>query len=119
MRYLLLLLVLAFVMPPSSMMAQAPTGEAEISHLLDYVEHSGAKFIRSGKEYSGREGAEHLRSKLQKAGGRVKTADDFIEGIASKSYLTGESYQVKLADGTTKPAGPWLREELARFRKKK
>lgn len=106
-------------MPIVSAPAEAPAGNAEIEHLLSYIEHAGARFVRSGKEYTGQEGADHLRAKLQKAGGRVKTPEDFIEGIASKSYLTGEAYHVKLADGTMKETGPWLREELTRFRQKK
>ena len=78
--------------------------------LLQYIEKADVKFIRSGKEYPPREGADHLRSKLGKAGGRVKTAEDFIEGIASKSYLNGDEYRVKFPDGKTRPTGPWLKE---------
>jgi len=77
--------------------------KSEIDDLITYVEKSGVRFIRSGTEYSAAEGAAHLRKKLSAAGDRVKTTEDFIDGIASKSYLNGKLYQVKFADGHTQP----------------
>ena len=94
-----------------------PQTKAEIDGLIDCVQTSGVRFIRNGTEYSGAEGAEHLRAKLAKAGDRVKTTDDFITGIASKSYISGKPYLVKFADGHTQPTGDWLREQLAKTRK--
>jgi hypothetical protein len=96
-----------------------PQTKAEIDGLLTCVQTSGVRFIRNGTEYSGAEGAEHLRDKLAKAGDRIKTTDDFITGIASKSYLSGKPYLVKFADGHTQPTGDWLREQLAETRKNK
>jgi hypothetical protein len=75
------------------------------------------RFIRNGKEYSGTEGADHLRHKLKKAGDRVKTTDDFINGVASKSFLSGKPYQVKFAGGRTQATGDWLRAHLAEVRR--
>jgi hypothetical protein len=69
--------------------------KAEIDELITYVQTSGVRFIRNGLEYSGAEGAQHLRDKLAKAGDRVKTTEDFITGIASKSFLSGKPYLVK------------------------
>ena len=117
MRFLLLLCLFA------SMASFAPAADAvadpEIAWLLQYIEKADVKFIRAGKEYTPQEGADHLRAKLGKAGGRVKTAEDFIEGIASKSYLTGDEYQVKFRDGKTRPTGPWLKAALATRRARK
>ena len=93
--------------------------KAEIDELISYVQTSGVRVIRNGTEYSGAEGAQHLRDKLGKAGDRVKTTDDFITGIASKSYLSGKPYLVKFADGHTQPTGEWLRAHLAETRKSK
>ena len=93
--------------------------KAEIDELITYVQTSGVRFIRSGKEYSGIEGADHLRRKLAKAGNRVKTTEDFITGVASTSYITGKPYLVKFADGHTQPTGDWLRAHLAGVRKNK
>lgn len=98
-------------------LAADPQTKAEIDELIAFVETSGVRFIRNGTEYSGAEGADHLRQKLSKAGDRVKTTDDFIIGIASKSYLSGKPYLVKFADGRTQPTGDWLKEHLAETRK--
>ena len=93
--------------------------KAEIDELIAFVQTSGVRFIRNGTEYSAAEGAKHLREKLANAGDRVKTTDDFITGVASKSYLSGKPYLVKFADGHTQPTGDWLRAHLAEMRKKK
>ena len=96
-----------------------PQTRAEIDELITYVQTSGVRFIRNGSEYSGAEGAQHLRDKLAMAGDRVKTTDDFITGIASKSYLSGKPYLVKFADGHTQPTGDWLWAHFAEVRKNK
>jgi hypothetical protein len=93
--------------------------KAEIDELITYVQTSGVRFIRNGLEYSGAEGAQHLRDKLAKAGDRVKTTEDFITGIASKSFLSGKPYLVKFADGHTQPTGAWLRAHMAEVRENK
>jgi hypothetical protein len=94
-------------------LALDPQTKAEIDELISFVQTSGVRFIRNGTEYSGAEGAQHLRDKLANAGDRVKTTDDFITGIASKSYLFGKPYLVKFADGRTQLTGDWLRAHLA------
>lgn len=94
----------------------AEPADREIEFLIGYVEQSGVHFIRSGKEYSAQEGADHLRAKLKRAGSRVHGAEQFIEAVASKSYLTGEPYQVKLPDGQTSDTGPWLSAALRKHR---
>ena len=43
----------------------------------------------------------------------VKTAEQFIEGIASRSSTTGHPYFVKLPSGEQVETGPWLRQRLA------
>jgi len=91
--------------------------KAEIDELITYVQTSGVRFIRNGTEYSAAEGAQHLRDKLAKAGDRVKTTEDFIAGIASRSYISGKPYLVKFADGHTQPTGDWLKAHLAETRK--
>jgi hypothetical protein len=117
MRFLLLLCLL--VSTASRAPAADPAPNPEITWLLQYMEKADVKFIRSGKEYTPQEGADHLRLKLGKAGGKVKTAEDFIDGIASKSYLNGDPYLVKFRDGKTQPTGPWLKEALAKHRAQK
>ena len=91
--------------------------KAEIDELIFFVQTSGVRFIRNGTEYSGAEAAQHLRDKLEKAGDRIKTTDDFITGVASKSYISGKPYLVKFADGHTQLTADWLRAHLAEIRK--
>ena len=86
---------------------------ARIETLIDAVAKSGIVFIRNGSEHTASEAADHLRTKWSRAGDRVKTADDFIEALGSRSSQTGEPYRVRLPDGTERDAGPWLRELLA------
>ena len=97
--------------------ARDESSKAEIDYLIAYVEKSSVRFVRAGKEYSAKEAAEHLRHKLGHARGRVRSGEDFIAGIATKSFLTGRGYQIKLPDGSLRPTGPWLRDALARYRK--
>jgi hypothetical protein len=58
------------------------------------------KFIRNGIKYDRKAAGSHLRMKLGKAGDRVKTAKDFIDGLASKSSIPGKAYQIHKADGS-------------------
>jgi hypothetical protein len=113
----LLVTTLLVAMPWAS--AVEGVAKAEIDYLLRYVETADCRFVRGGTEYPPAEAAAHLRMKLGKAGNRIKTAEEFIEGVASKSYLSGTPYQIKLPDGTLQPAGPWLTKALERHRQKK
>ena len=49
----------------------------------------------------------------------MKTTEDFITGIASKSFLSGKSYLVKFADGHSQPVGECLRAHLAEVQERK
>ena|SRR6478609_6872678 len=111
--------IFALLLPSPQVAAMEPAAQREVDYLITYVGNSGYVFIRSGKEYSAAEGAAHLRMKLSRAGDRVKTADDFVAGIASKSYLSGGAYRVKTPEGKTFPTGPWLTEALEKHRKAK
>ena len=110
--------LLCLLLAVSGIRLAAAEAEAmrEIEHLLQFVAKSQVHLIRNGKEHTASEGADHLRSKLHKAGGRVKTAEDFINEIATKSSLTGQPYEVKTTDGRKQPSGPWLHEALLEYR---
>lgn len=102
---------------PAAPAEAAPLTEGQkIDRLLAYVGGlEGAVFIRNGKEYGPAEAAKHLAYKREKAGDRVKTANDFIRVCASHSYLSGEAYLIRLMDGRTRTAEDVLREELSRI----
>jgi hypothetical protein len=75
------------------------------------VESSGHTFIRNGEEHAAKEAADHLRRKLEGAGEQVKTFDEFVEHVATRSKISGEEYHVKLKDGSSKPLREWIRQE--------
>jgi len=93
--------------------AAAGSERVAIEDLLRAVDESGLVWIRNGSEHDAHAAAAHLRAKWQAAGARVRTAEDFIDGIASRSSLSGRPYLVRLPDGSTVPAADWLRARLA------
>lgn len=91
----------------------------KIKVLLDKIENSGLIFIRNGMEYSSKKARKHLELKLSNAGSKIRTAEQFIGYIATKSSWTGVPYYVKLPDGTKLKSADWLRRRLAEIEKKK
>jgi thiol-disulfide isomerase/thioredoxin len=88
------------------------TETQKIDRLLETLEKSDAVFIRNGEDYTGGRAADHLRTKLKNARGRVTTAREFIEQLASKSSTSGEAYMVKAKDGETVPSKEWFTKQL-------
>jgi hypothetical protein len=97
-----------------AVLAVLPAQEWEqdrIERLLSLVEESDVVFIRHGQEYSGRKAADHLRDKARRIDPPIRTLDEFIDKVASRSWLHHEPYQVKAPDGTIEDAGAWLRRQ--------
>ena len=68
--------------------AQAPRREqAQIDALLRAVANSGCQIERNGSLHDAAEAEQHLRMKLERAGGRVQTAQQFIDHVASGSSV--------------------------------
>ena len=110
------LVLLALCLLPALLSAREPRQQARIDALISAVEKiSGGKFIRNGTEYDASTAAAHLRLKLSRAGERVKTAEDFIEGVASKSSVSGQPYLIRRAGGAEEDAGGFFRARLAEF----
>ncbi len=86
-----------------------------IEGLLKAIETSNATFIRNGTEYNAKKAVEHLRTKWKRAGSRVRTAEQFIEHLASRSSMTGKPYEIREGKKTV-PAGDWLRGRLTKLR---
>jgi len=96
--------------------AQEDIEKKKIDFLISSVENiGGAKFIRNGTEHDGKEAAAHLRMKLQKAGDKVQTADDFIRLCASKSFLSGKPYTIRSSDGKTVNSDQYFRDKLKEY----
>ena len=109
----LLLLAMFF---STSAPAASLTEEQKIDALIHSVEVlPGAEFIRNGSAHDGKAAAEHLRRKRSNAGGRVKTAGDFITYCASRSSTSGKPYRIRFANGETVDAEVFFRAELERI----
>jgi capsule polysaccharide modification protein KpsS len=110
--------LLAAALPPGARATPAVTAQAEIDHLLDFVESSGCEFYRNGSWYDSKQARAHLRYKYDAlmAADRIQTAEDFIEKAATKSSVSGRVYEIRCNGGTAVATGQWLREELARYR---
>jgi hypothetical protein len=90
----------------------SPREQYRIERLLKYIESSEAQFIRNNNIYLAEKAASHMRWKLLMAGEKIKTANDFVDLIASRSYQTGEVYLVKFDDGDAIPTARWLKDHL-------
>jgi hypothetical protein len=94
----------------------APMNEQQkIEALLNDVEmHDDLRFIRLGSVHSSAEAARMLRIKLRFAGARIRTADEFIDYIATAT-ASGSPYFVLYPNGRRVPSGEFLRAELKRI----
>lgn len=110
------LIILMTFMVPCIVVAN-PDTDREIQHLLAYIAGTECRFIRNGKEYGPEEARKHIQKKYEYARNRIKTAEDFIQGVASKSSMSGKPYKIRCKDQTILCAD-WLGAELQRFRQK-
>ena len=76
-----------------------------------------ATFIRNGKEYGAFDAALHLERKWKANRSKVKTVDDFITIVATKSSITGKPYLIRMADGTEVETAKWFKGDVALWRK--
>jgi len=104
--------LMVFLIAPA--FSQQDVEQRKIEYLIvSIADLHGARFIRNGSEYDAKRAADHLRVKLHYAGGRIKTAEDFIVYCATGSSMTGGTYQIKFADGRTVATAAFLRKRLA------
>jgi uncharacterized FAD-dependent dehydrogenase len=97
----------------------SPEEMARIEQLCESVARSkDVQFVRNGKPHTPDDAAKFLREKLKAMGGEVRTAEEFIDKIATKSSMSGEPYTVRFADGREMPSAHFLRAELARQRRR-
>jgi len=107
-----LCLGLAFVLAA----AAAGKAEIEIDYLIRCVAESDYRFVRNGESYPGPEAAKHLRKKYEYRADRVHGAEDFIDSVASGSWLSGQPYQVITESGRVMETRDWLSHLLAQYR---
>jgi hypothetical protein len=99
--------------------AITPQADVEVQQLLNFVGKSQCTFIRSGTSYSAKEAQEHLGMKYGKAKNKISSSEDFVNEVASKSYLTGKPYTVQCPKTAEQSAKNWLNTELKRLRTEK
>ena len=112
-----MLIILTTFMVPCMAAANQDNTDREIQHLLAYIAGSECSFIRNGKKYGSEAARKHIQKKYEYARSRIKTTEDFIQGVASKSSISGEPYKVRCNDQIMLCAD-WLGAELKRFRQK-
>ncbi len=113
-------IIMVIVLSPVPHAATLSTdGQAEITHLLDFLEASGCEFYRNGSWHKAEAARAHLEEKyrylLKKL--QIRNAEDFIAMAATKSSMSGEAYQVRCGKRIT-PSAAWLTAELTRLRQK-
>lgn len=77
-----------------------------------------ATFLRNGKSYPAATAARFLREKWQSRQSEVRSAEEFIDRIASFSSTTSKPYLIRFADGRQVSSAEYLRAELAKLRAK-
>lgn len=102
--------------PRSGALSPHLSEAAKIEALIASLQQlKGAVFIRNGTEYDAAKAAEHLHRKLDYAGKRIKTAQQFIDGLATGSSMTGKPYKIRYADGHTVDSAAYFREQLRKL----
>ncbi|WP_439881479.1 DUF5329 family protein [Pontibacter sp. MBLB2868] len=92
------------------------TESQKVDRLIQYIRGmKGAVFIRNGSEHTCKEAADHLQSKWEKHKGQIKTAEEFIEELASRSGLSGQDYMIRFEDGSETTTNAVLTKELKRL----
>ena len=99
---------------------QAETGtraleQARIDYLLEQVSNSPYNFYRNGSRYTGKRAEAHLKWKYFRSLKKVKTAEDFINQVASYSKMSGEAYLMETTHKKRVPLRPILINELSLF----
>jgi hypothetical protein len=96
-----------------------PTEKEKIEGLIKHVEGlKEVKFIRNDQEYDAKAAGKFLRGKWEAREKEVKTVDDFIEKVASKSSTTGKPYLLRFKEGKEVKGGEYLRAEHKKREKK-
>lgn len=102
--------VIACVFPVAALAADENT---RIESLISHVENlKNAKFIRNGSSYESKDAAKFLRGKWRSKEKEIKTAEEFIEKVATVSSTTGKPYLIRFNDGHEVKCADYLKERL-------
>jgi hypothetical protein len=117
-RLLCLALLFSAVLTVELPAAAAPM-QQEVEELLQAIEHSGCEFFRNGSWHSGSETRQHLARKYEgvRRTQTLTSAEDFIDGVATRSSASGLPYRVRCPGAAELPSGQWLHALLERQRR--
>lgn len=89
------------------------TENEKIEQLILAIQNlKSAQFNRNGTLYDAETASKHLKMKWNKAGNSIKTAEDFIDKIASKSSMTGTEYKIVYDNGKEITTKKFLYDKL-------
>jgi len=121
-RFLVTVLALGFALRAGAAIAASPdtalppAERAKIERLIQIVEQStDRRFIRNGTAYDASIAARFLRAKWQHFSERVRSTDDFVREIGTRSGDNGPDYRVVSADGKEETGVAFLTRLLARI----
>ncbi|HEV8725480.1 MAG TPA: DUF5329 family protein [Candidatus Binatia bacterium] len=105
------------LLPPVVAGQTAPAAERQkIESLINQVgEIKEAKFIRNGSTYEVATAVRFLRGKWEANDSSVKTAQDFIEKVASASGTSGKPYLIRFKDGREIKSREYFLAELQKL----
>jgi uncharacterized protein DUF5329 len=111
-------LMVGLMLSPAVRSAPPSIAQTEINYLIGFLGNSGCEFYRNGIWYDSKAAETHLREKytVLEGGDRIRSSEDFIEQVATKSSLSGQPYQIKCSGGEALTTNQWLYAALARFR---
>jgi hypothetical protein len=112
--------LLCLMIFPMLLLARDAREQQRINYLIESLSSlRGAVFIRNASDYHATTARDHLRRKLDVAGERVKTAEDFIKYCASESSMTHQRYTIRFADGRVTDTASYFHNKLKEFDQKK
>ena len=113
-------ILLALIALPMLLFARDAREQQRIEYLMQSLGTlKGAVFIRNGKEYDAPAARDHLQTKLNFGGERIKTAELFIKYCATESSMSHRPYTIRFADGTVTETAVYFTEKLKEFDRKK
>ncbi len=98
--------------------AVAADARQEVNALLERLASSECRFHRNGEWHGAQRARRHLETKLanQERWGKLESAEQFIEKVASGSSTTGEPYLVECGTAAAVTSAEWLTGQLKALR---
>jgi len=111
-------LIIGLILSPAGRASPPLIAQTEINYLIGFLGNSGCEFYRNGSWHDSKAAEMHLREKyaMLEASDRIRSSEDFIEQVATKSSLSGQAYQIRCSGGEALTTNQWLYGVLARFR---